>query len=296
MGVKKKMKKKDKKSQVQPDEKDCCIYCHEDMSGDDVDALACEICDLWSCRDCINVPADVYKFLEETTDNFPFICKVCTPRLPEMREMFDLKKSHADLQEKVSTVETKQQQDETRLTTLELQVEELTTSHQTQTAEVRQLNETITEMKAKSLDTEGFPDLLTANPPQKFLDMITKHVHPAMKPLINTQISEREKIEFIKHNLVISGMAENTNTQDDAVKFTQMIKDEMDLIVDVESTERLQRKTESEKPKLLKVVLKDMKMRKAILSKAVTLRNSQNEHVKTEIYIRPELTSNQLEE
>ena len=112
--------------------KDSCIHCHEDMRGDDMEALGCEICDMWSCRNCINVPEDVYKFLEESPENFPFICKVCTPKLPEIKEMFELQK-------RVATIETKQQQDETRLAALELQVGELTTAHQTKADEVKQL-------------------------------------------------------------------------------------------------------------------------------------------------------------
>ena len=39
-----------------------------------------------------------------------------------------------------------------------------------------------------------------------------------------------------------------------------------------------------------------MKMRKTILSKATSLRQSANDHVKQHLYIRPELTNKQLEE
>lgn len=294
-----KLRKKKKGSTAQTEDVDLeesCIHCHEDLRSDDVDALACEICDLWSCRTCINVPTAVYTYLQDHTETFPFICKVCSPKLPEMKEMIELKHNYADLQKKVLSVETKQQEDETRLTSIELQIAELTKANQSQTGEIKELNETITEMKAKALEAGGFPDLTSANPPQQFIEMISKRVQPTLKPMINTQINERDQIELIKHNLVISGMTENTNDEDDAVKFAQMIKDEMDLVVEVESTARLQRKEQSADPKLLKVVLKDMKIRKAILSKATTLRNSAAEHVKTKVYIRPELTSKQLEE
>ena len=289
--------KKKKKATVKPDEanpEESCIHCKQDLSGDDVDALACQICDLWSCGDCINVPEEVYKYLQDNTEDFPFICKDCKPKIPEMKEMIDLKRNYAELQKKVSSFETKQQQDENRLTGIELQLSELTTSNEAQTSLINTLNENLTEMKANNL--EGFPNLLDANPPQQLMDFISKSVKPMMQPMINTQMNERSQIELIKHNLVISGMAENTNDTDDDVKFAQMIKDEMDLVVEVESTSRLQRKEQSADPKLLKVTLKDMKIRKAILSKATSLRNSANDHVKTKVYIRPELTSKQLED
>ena len=294
-----KLRKKKPESTAKPedaDTKESCIHCHEDLSSDAVDALACEICDLWSCRNCINVPAAVYQYLQDHAETFPYICNVCSPKLPEMKEMIELKHNYADLQKKVLSFETKQQEDDTRLTSIELQIIELTNANKSQTDIIKNLNETVTEMKAKALEAVGFPDLLDANPPQQFIEIISKRVQPMIKPMINTQINERDQIELIKHNLVISGMAENTNEADDSVKFAQMIKDEMDLVVEVESTSRLQRKEQSADPKLLKVVLKDMKIRKAILSKATTLRNSETEHVKTKVYIRPELTSKQLEE
>ena len=151
-------------------------------------------------------------------------------------------------------------------------------------------------MKVKTLSEEDFPSFLASNPPQKMIEMISSHMHPALKPMINTEISERDQIEAIKHNLIISGIPENLNVQDDLIKFTQMIKDEMDIIAEIESAERIPRKTESDNPKLLRVVFKEMKMRKAVLSKATTLRQSENEDVKTKVFIRPELTKRQLEE
>ena len=91
-------------------------------------------------------------------------------------------------------------------------------------------------------------------------------------------------------------MEENTTTEADKEKFVSLIQDEMQLTIEVDTVERLGRKQESENPTLLRVVLNSMKTRKQILSKATTLRQSANEHVKTKIFIRPELTTTQLEE
>ena len=151
-------------------------------------------------------------------------------------------------------------------------------------------------MKANSLQAEHFPDLMAANSSPQFIEMLTQQVQPALKPMIRTQISERDQIEAIKHNLIISGMEENTTPEEDKEKFVQLIQDEMQLTVEVDTVERLGRKQESENPTLLRVVLNSMKTRKQILSKATTLRQSANEHVKTKIFIRPELTTTQLEE
>ena len=284
-----KKKKKPKNASKEAEIKEQCEHCNIDIDDDEVDALGCEICDKWSCRECIKVPADVYKYLETNTEAFPFICKVCTTKLPELREMIEVKN-------KITSIENQQQEDQTKLTSLELQVQELTQAQQQHTEEVKQLRLTLSEMKVKTLSADDFPEMLASNPPQRMIEMISNHMQPALKPMINTEISERDQIEVIKHNLMISGIPENLNKQDDLIKFTQIIKDEMDIIAEIESAERIPRKTESEKPKLLRVVFKDMKMRKAVLSKATTLRQSQNEDVKTNVFIRPELTKRQLEE
>ena len=47
------------------------------------------------------------------------------------------------------------------------------------------------------------------------------------------------------------------------------------------------------KPRLLKIFMKDFSSRKQILSKAVTLRDSENEDVKTNVFIRPDQTQKQ---
>jgi hypothetical protein len=294
--AKKKKKNTKEKSTEQERTKENCIHCNKDVTADEVEALGCEICDQWSCIECIKLPIDIYRYLESNTEAFPYICTVCTPKLPEVKEIIDLRKSHSDLLEKVTLIEQQQEEDKTSLTTIQLQLQELIKAQDKHTNEVKDLNETVSAMKARSLDAIDFPDLLAANPPEKLLQMITTHVAPALKPMINTEISEREQIEAIKYNLMISGMEENENQQQDLVKFTKMIKDEMDLTIEVESAERVPRKNESENPKLLRVTFRDMRTRKAILSKATTLRNSQNEHVKLQVYIRPDLTYKQLEE
>ena len=289
MGLNRATRSRKSKSESKETAKEYCLHCKTDVTGDEIEALGCEICDQWSCRNCIKVPTDVYRYLEQNTEAFPFICKVCTPKLPEFKEMVEVK-------QKIALIEHKQQQDHDRITALELQLEELLKDKKKNTEDVQQIHVTLSEMKANSISQEDFPELLAANPPQMLVEMISKQVQPSLKPMINTEISERDQIDAIKHNLMISGIAEGLNEREDSTRFTQMIKDEMDLIVEVESVERVQRKTETEEPKLLRVVLKDMKMRKGILSKATTLRNSGNEHIKTKVYIRPDLTKKQLEE
>ena len=292
MAPKKKKKGKqptqEESKETQEESKEKCKHCNKDVEEEEAEALGCEICDRWSCIQCIKLPIEVFRYLENNGDAFPFICKDCTPKLTETKELL----------KKVSAIEKQQQEDQSRFTSLQVQINQLVESQQKQTKENKGLSETISVMKAKSMNLEEFPDLLTANQPQakKLVEMITQHVQPALKPIITTEISERDKIEAIKHNLIISGMEDNEDQTQDEEKFIKMIEDEMDLTIEVESTERVPRKNVSESPKLLRVIFKDLRTRKSILSKATTLRNSQDDHVKENVYIRPELTFLQLEE
>ena len=274
-------------------DKECCIQCNINFNEEGTEAVGCEMCDEWICITCIKMPANVYKFLEANGEAFPYICKDCTPKLAELKEMVELKKNHADLQRKVEVIEQKQKDDGNLLAAIQLQMNDLQKANEDHTKAVRDINTTLSEIRANNVQ---YPDLLDANPPQSILQFINKHVQPTLRANINTEISERDQIEVIKHNLIISGMEAHENPQEDMTAFVQLIKDEMDIIAEVESVERIDRKTDSDNPKLLRVVFKSMKTRKAILSKATTLRQSATDHVKNKIFIRPELTKKQMEE
>ena len=285
------------KTPVIEQDEELCTQCKTNFSEEGAEAVGCEMCDEWICITCIKMPAQVYKFLEANGEAFPYICKDCTPKLVEMKDMMELRKNHADLQLKVEGMEQKQKEDRDLLTAIQLQMSDLQKANEDHTKAVTDINTTLSEIKANNVNVDQqFPELLATNPPQSILQFISNHVQPTIKANINTEISERDQIELIKHNLIISGMEAHENPQEDLVAAVQLIKDEMDIIAEVESVQRIDRKTDSDNPKLLRVVFKSMKTRKAILSKATTLRQSATDHVKNKIFIRPELTKKQMEE
>ena len=137
--AKKKKKNTKEKSTEQERTKENCIHCNKDVTADEVEALGCEICDQWSCIECIKLPIDIYRYLESNTEAFPYICTVCTPKLPEVKEIIDLRKSHSDLLEKVTLIEQQQEEDKTSLTTIQLQLQELIKAQDKHTNEVKDL-------------------------------------------------------------------------------------------------------------------------------------------------------------
>ena len=132
-------------------------------------------------------------------------------------------------------------------------------------------------------------------------------VQTHVRPVLQNEISEFDRIQAIKLNLVCSGLAESnlTGTEAEAAdcaSFTNLIRDEFNIIAHVEKVERCGKKkapsdgNPAPQPRLLKVFMKDQKTRKLILSKAVSLRNSESEHVRSQVFIRPDQTIKQQEE
>ena len=119
---------------------------------------------------------------------------------------------------------------------------------------------------------------------------------------MRSEISEQAEIEKIKKNLVISGMAETGSEEDDRTAVIELIQRELDITADIEKTERmgrprLQKEGEAAPaPRLMKLCFITQRSRKEVLAKVTNLRRSTNNHVKTLVYIRPDLTKAQLEE
>ena len=127
-------------------------------------------------------------------------------------------------------------------------------------------------------------------------------MHDGFRPNVH------EKIHAIKKNLICSGIKESTQAGDneasaeDKTAFINLIREEFSIEAAVEKVERCGNKRNptdedpSPKPRLLKIFLKDLRTKKLILSKAVTLRESEDDYTKNNIYIRPDQTIKQQEE
>ena len=170
---------------------------------------------------------------------------------------------------------------------------------------LKTLNDRLQALEARPIhNPNDFPALPNASQPQQLQQFIQDHMRPALQ----TEITEYDRIQSIKLNLVCSGIKESDLTDEEEVEaadrttFINLIKDEFNIIADVEKVKRFGRKknptegTAPPPPRLLKIRMKDQKTRKLILSKAVTLRNSANEYVSQNVYIRPDQTLKQQEE
>ena len=270
-----------------------CRQCNTTITEDDP-SIECDICKDFTCLECTEVPTDIYNYLVEKEADIPYICASCKEDIPKFRELLGLRNKYNVLEVEV----TKLKQD---LATQELKI---TNYEENQV----KLNARLEELEKTPFNTH-FPALLEENHPenqqsQQMRNFIQNHV----KPVLHNEIGEFEQIQAIKKNLVCSGIVESNSEDDtqieadDRLAFINLIKDEFNIVPAVEKVERCGRKREptdeepTPKPRLLKIFMKDQRTRKDILSKAVTLRNSASEHVKQEVFIKPDQTIKQQRE
>ena len=146
----------------------------------------------------------------------------------------------------------------------------------------------------KSLVSEEVAKLPPPKQPQNAWNLSNNSEIPDFQKIVSEEIHEREELEKVKMNLIISGIAESTPEQEkqDVVK---LLQDELDIEAHIEGVERCGKRIpeDSTKPRLLKLRMKIQENRKNILRNAPKLRKSSDQHVKENVYISPDLTRKQ---
>ena len=119
---------------------------------------------------------------------------------------------------------------------------------------------------------------------------------PNLKDIVSDEMKELREIEKIKNNLVISGIQEDEE-RDDLDTVMNIIRDELEIEAEITSLERCGKKRpDSTTPRPIKLVMSNPVNRRKILSKAKILRESEDEDIKSNVYIRPDQTRKQQEQ
>ena len=281
------MKLRDRTKKKEPAK---CKECEDPISADDR-ALDCDVCKEFICLNCTELDDEVYTYLMEKEVDVPFMCKPCKSDIPKIRELMGLKEKYNALNQEMDKLKT------------DLATQKV--KFQNQEENMKTLTERLAALENRPVaNAVDFPNLLDANQPQQIQQFVNTH----LRPVLQNEISEHERIHAIKKNLICSGIKESEQPRDadadreDKAAFINLMNEEFNIVPDVEKVERCGKKrtpTDEDphpKPRLLKIFLKDLRTKKLILSKAVTLRNSENDYTKNEIYIRPDQTLKQQEE
>ena len=112
---------------------------------------------------------------------------------------------------------------------------------------------------------------------------------------VKEENAELERIKRRQNNLIIHNLPESVEPDEDIAKFKEIVKDILHIREpEIEAYTRLGTRND-EKPRLLRVSLKQMSERKEILARAPQLRQVDEDDVYARVYIRPDLTPKQLE-
>ena len=125
---------------------------------------------------------------------------------------------------------------------------------------------------------------------------------PDIRNIISQEISEKKKIELLKYNLIISGIAEQEENEDEESlkqKATDIIQQQLNIVSGIQSAERCGKKKAKKegepdpKPRPLRIILDNLETRKDILMNATKLRDAEDVYIKANVFINPDLTRTQ---
>ena len=116
------------------------------------------------------------------------------------------------------------------------------------------------------------------------------------REMINNQCAEREEIMKRKYQLIISNLKEANSAQDDMKQTLELLKLlKLDEEIQIEELIRMG-KNKTDKPRLIRITLKDLTTKRKILAKATTLRDVPETSKFAFVYIKPNLTPQQLQD
>lgn len=281
-----------------------CVTCKEKLG--DKKCISCQLCVQWACLPCSGVSEALHDFCQDNVEEMSFLCKDCKLEIPSLRDMKNIKLKQKELEETLTAIQIDITHNKD---TLSDQTQTLTDIAETQELHGEEINKHETDLSGIITRLNAIEALVNQapgenNPPTTAWPTLTANTPPKqqIKTMVRSEISEQAEIEKIKKNLVISGMAETGNEEDDRTAVTELIQRELDITADIEKTERMGRprlQKEGEAlpaPRLMKLCFITQRSRKEVLAKVTNLRRSTNDHVKTLVYIRPDLTKAQLEE
>ena len=284
-----------KKTEAEPDEEKC-------PSCDKADCdLECEICLRWFHSGCLGVSKAK---LKQIVDNdFHWYCAECDYGAVEIHtKMSQLLADNAALKNTVTNLENKLQLFQTEFNTFKAEREGEISDKLIQGAN-RFKEEVKSEIRAEVEEAANEVvdvDAENTNPWHTVMNKRNEPV-PDLQKIIHEELNEQKQIELIRNNLTISGIAESDEgneraaATDDLNKVKALISEELHILADIEKVVRCgkDKPDDPAKPRLLKLFMKSKDNRKNILQDAKNLRNSDNEHIKLNVYIGPDQTKKQ---
>ena len=290
-----------------------CGKCKEAFSDNDKrNYISCDVCQLWfhgKCAVLTNAEIKVLNKLKAVKWYCDTCLNVATKIINQIvslnNEQAQMKTDIADLQASIQNLKDEVTQGVSESVTKTIEKMNNEAIKNVVTEELKNKTETMNNDEIKQFikdevksisesaksDNPSFPALGTPDYSKALKELATKE----FPKYVRTELSEREQIEKLKMNLIISGIPEKTSEEVDTQEVKTLLEKELNINADISKTERL-KKNNTHEPALLRVVFVTQLSRREVLKKAVDLRKSINKDVRERIFIRPDLTKQQLAE
>lgn len=308
---------------------DLCGVCKGEVVDSDR-ALCCDVCTIWFHIKCTKVTVQLYNAMVEAQkddpDACPWYCPNCKQGAKSLRiQVIAIRRDQEEIKLELNKLSAQCTTNSAQISSINSNVNE---TNQKLANLQSSLDERLTRIEAglskPTTDLQNhdksYLEAFKSGIEQKLVSANEKHAatlraieekftsvalnRPTVEPgptptfeLNDTRklrqcLSELEKIDQKKLNLVVANLPEQQSEEEDTQAFTRMIKEEFKLVVKVSKTTRLGKVTDN-KDRLLKIELESLSDKKLILSRAKELRESTHDIYKR-VYIRPDLTINQL--
>ena len=260
--------------------------------------IECEICLRWFHPDCANISQ--LKLAAISNYELHWYCDMCEVGAATLlSKINDLITQNTTLDKKVKNLTAEVKKAQKDATTNLVDCETLV-AQKMQDGKEAMKEELKSEIK-EELKNE-IPQVVTADEPDNntnaWRTVGERTPTPNLRNIIQEEMIERKNIESLKKNLVMFGVKESANPNEDIEKVRNIIKDNLDIDAEIERVERLGRDkpAPTERPRIVKLIIHTQENRKKILQNANKLRLSADAHTKTNIFISPDLTKKQQAE
>ena len=306
----------------------CDKYLWEKIDGDgggENKNLECEVCMRWFHISCVDVDEQTYEVLQK--QNIHWYCDKCEFASKELhKKVAFLTNENISLRNDLNDISVKVQKNEDDIKKVEDNcVAKVSTRLNEENAELKEelKNEVQREMTSMKTELKSQINIeMKAHIEQEILNAanhegpddetnpwykVTKRggaapeeaPTPNLRGIINEELAEQRKIDLLKHNLVVSGIAEQEGTEQEIKnKDLRIVQDlimrELGIDAGILHADRCgTKKDDATRPRPIKIVIRSLPTRKDILWKATTLRQSTDEEIKENVYINPDLTTKQ---
>ena len=288
-----------------------CGKCKEEFTETDkkntISWITCDVCQLWYHGKCVSLTATDIKTLTKIKAA-KWYCDLCNNMASKIiNQIVSLNSEQTKMKAEISALKDcldnmksdiekiAKTKEKTNIELVKKVVQEELNEKDTPLSE-EEIKEIIQKEIKSATDSSNqnnvdFPQLSPANYSKALKELATTE----LPKYVRNELSERDQIEKLKMNLIISGLPEKNSDETDMLEVKTLLEKELNINADISKTERL-KKNNTQDIALLRVVFVTQQSRREVLKKAVELRKSINKNVREKIFIRPDLTKMQLTE